>query len=77
MEDRPPPRRRPPDQSDLSHRRIDRVSAKYGFPWGAAKLQLAGWQTARDNHRAQAVYGRVGATRDDRLLYYDLPVQPV
>jgi hypothetical protein len=35
-------------------------SAKCGFPWGAAKLQLAGWQTARDNHRAQAVYGGSG-----------------
>jgi RimJ/RimL family protein N-acetyltransferase len=34
------------------------------------------WQTARDNHRAQAVYARVGATRDDRWLDYDLPVQP-
>jgi GNAT superfamily N-acetyltransferase len=32
------------------------------------------WQTARDNHRAQAVYARVGATRDDRWLDYDLPV---
>jgi GNAT superfamily N-acetyltransferase len=35
------------------------------------------WQTARDNHRAQAVYARVGATRDDRWLDYELPVQPV
>jgi GNAT superfamily N-acetyltransferase len=35
------------------------------------------WQTARDNHRAQALYGRVGATRDDQWLDYDLPVQPV
>jgi GNAT superfamily N-acetyltransferase len=41
---------------------------------GAARLV---WQTARDNHRAQAVYGRVGATRDDRWLDYDLPVRPV
>jgi GNAT superfamily N-acetyltransferase len=38
---------------------------------GATRLV---WQTARDNHRAQAVYGRVGATRDDRWLDYDLPV---
>jgi GNAT superfamily N-acetyltransferase len=38
---------------------------------GAARLV---WQTARDNHRAQAVYARVGATRDDRWLDYDLPV---
>ena len=40
---------------------------------GATRLV---WQTARDNHRAQAVYARVGATRDDRWLDYDLPVQP-
>ena len=41
---------------------------------GATRLV---WQTASDNHRAQAVYARVGATRDDRWLDYDLPVQPV
>jgi GNAT superfamily N-acetyltransferase len=41
---------------------------------GATRLV---WQTARDNHRAQAVYARVGATRDDRWLDYDLPVQPL
>ena len=35
------------------------------------------WQTASDTHRAQAVYARVGATRDDRWLDYELPVQPV
>jgi GNAT superfamily N-acetyltransferase len=38
---------------------------------GATRLV---WQTARDNQRAQAVYARVGATRDDRWLDYDLPV---
>jgi GNAT superfamily N-acetyltransferase len=27
-----------------------------------------------DNHRAQAVYERIGATRDDRWLDYQLPV---
>jgi GNAT superfamily N-acetyltransferase len=32
------------------------------------------WQTAVDNHRAQAVYERIGATRDDRWLDYQLPV---
>jgi GNAT superfamily N-acetyltransferase len=32
------------------------------------------WQTARDNHRAQAFYERVGATRDDGWLDYALPV---
>jgi GNAT superfamily N-acetyltransferase len=30
------------------------------------------WQTARDNHRAQAVYDRVGAERDDRWVDYSL-----
>jgi GNAT superfamily N-acetyltransferase len=32
------------------------------------------WQTAADNHRAQAVYDRIGATREDRWLDYSLPV---
>ena len=41
---------------------------------GATRLV---WQTASDNHRAQALYARVGATRDDRWLDYDLPVQPL
>ena len=40
---------------------------------GATRLV---WQTARDNHRAQAVYARIGATRDDRWLDYQLPVDP-
>jgi len=39
---------------------------------GAAKL---GWQTARDNARAQRVYDRVGATRDDWADYW-LAVTP-
>jgi GNAT superfamily N-acetyltransferase len=34
------------------------------------------WQTARDNHRAQAVYDRIGATREDQWLDYSLPVGP-
>jgi GNAT superfamily N-acetyltransferase len=34
------------------------------------------WQTARDNGRAQALYERIGATRDDRWLDYSLPVEP-
>jgi GNAT superfamily N-acetyltransferase len=34
------------------------------------------WQTARDNRRAQAVYDRLGAARDDRWLDYSLPVAP-
>jgi GNAT superfamily N-acetyltransferase len=32
------------------------------------------WQTARDNYRAQAVYERIGATREDRWLDYGLLV---
>jgi GNAT superfamily N-acetyltransferase len=38
---------------------------------GATELA---WQTARTNDRAQAVYDRVGATRDDRWLDYSLGV---
>jgi GNAT superfamily N-acetyltransferase len=37
---------------------------------GAVALE---WQTAVDNHRAQAVYGRIGAERSDRWLDYTLP----
>ena len=37
---------------------------------GAVSLQ---WQTALDNHRAQAVYDRVGGARRD-WVHYDLPV---
>jgi len=40
---------------------------------GAARLV---WQTASDNGRAQAVYERLGATREDRWLDYELPVVP-
>ena len=38
---------------------------------GATSL---GWQTARDNHRAQAVYERFGGERDDRWLDYSVAV---
>jgi GNAT superfamily N-acetyltransferase len=38
-------------------------------------IELA-WQTARTNLRAQAVYERVGANRDDRWLDYSLSVAP-
>ena len=38
---------------------------------GAVALE---WQTAADNHRAQAVYDRVGGERSDRWLDYVLPV---
>ena len=34
------------------------------------------WQTAVDNHRARAIYERVGATREDRWLDYQLSVDP-
>ena len=34
------------------------------------------WQTAKTNERAQAVYERVGAKRDDRWLDYSLSVAP-
>jgi len=34
------------------------------------------WQTAHDNLRAQKVYDRVGAERDDRWLAYSLGVSP-
>jgi GNAT superfamily N-acetyltransferase len=34
------------------------------------------WQTARDNARAQRVYERLGATRDDDWLDYSLSVRP-
>lgn len=38
---------------------------------GAGSL---GWQTAKDNHRAQAVYERVGAKREEWLDYsLDVP----
>lgn len=37
---------------------------------GAADLT---WQTAKTNERAQSVYGRLGAERDDRWLDYSLP----
>jgi len=40
---------------------------------GATELA---WQTARTNERAQAVYDRVGAKRDDRWLDYSLTVEP-
>jgi GNAT superfamily N-acetyltransferase len=40
---------------------------------GAGSLE---WQTARDNHRAQAVYARVGGERDERWLDYSLAVAP-
>jgi GNAT superfamily N-acetyltransferase len=35
-----------------------------------------GWQTAHDNLRAQKVYDRVGAQRDERWLDYSLTVSP-
>ena len=40
---------------------------------GAVALE---WQTAVDNHRAQAVYERVGGERSDRWLDYTIKLQP-
>jgi GNAT superfamily N-acetyltransferase len=40
---------------------------------GATELA---WQTAHTNARAQAVYDRVGAKRDDRWLDYSVTVEP-
>jgi GNAT superfamily N-acetyltransferase len=40
---------------------------------GATELA---WQTAHTNERAQAVYERVGAKRDDRWLDYSLEIPP-
>jgi GNAT superfamily N-acetyltransferase len=39
---------------------------------GATVLE---WQTAKDNHRAQAVYDRIGGRRSE-WLEYSLPVEP-
>jgi GNAT superfamily N-acetyltransferase len=36
---------------------------------GAKSLE---WQTAKDNHRAQKVYERVGGERDERWLSYSI-----
>jgi GNAT superfamily N-acetyltransferase len=34
------------------------------------------WTTAHDNHRAQKLYDRVGAQRDERWLDYSMTVSP-
>ncbi len=39
---------------------------------GAAELA---WQTAKDNHRAQKVYDRIGSSRSDHWLDYSLPTR--
>ena len=39
---------------------------------GAVALE---WQTAADNHRAQAVYDRVGGERSDRWLDYAITIR--
>jgi GNAT superfamily N-acetyltransferase len=39
--------------------------------YGAVSLD---WTTARDNHRAQRLYERVGARRDERWVDYSLDV---
>jgi GNAT superfamily N-acetyltransferase len=47
---------------------VDEARAK-----GATSL---GWQTAKDNHRAQRLYDRVGATRSE-WVDYSLAVKPL
>jgi GNAT superfamily N-acetyltransferase len=46
---------------------VERCAAR-----GAKRLE---WQTAVDNHRAQAVYDRIGGQRSDRWLDYGLDVE--
>ena len=41
-----------------------------------ARRQLARVADGPDNHRAQAVYERVGGERDERWLDYSLEVSP-
>ena len=36
---------------------------------GGSVARRLGWQTAKDNHRAQAVYERVGGRREEWLDY--------
>jgi GNAT superfamily N-acetyltransferase len=45
---------------------VERCAAR-----GARRLE---WQTAVDNHRAQAVYDRVGGQRSDRWVDYGLDI---
>jgi ribosomal protein S18 acetylase RimI-like enzyme len=40
---------------------------------GVASLD---WTTAHDNHRAQRLYDRIGAKRDERWVDYSLAVSP-
>ena len=39
-------------------------------------ITVLDWTTAHDNHRAQRLYDRIGAGRDDRWLDYSLAVSP-
>ena len=48
-------------------RRADRASAWSAA--GRAARPRSGWQTAKDNHRAQAVYERVGGKREEWVDY--------
>jgi GNAT superfamily N-acetyltransferase len=43
---------------------------------GQRDISELGWQTAHDNIRAQKLYERVGAQRDERWLDYSLTVSP-
>jgi GNAT superfamily N-acetyltransferase len=44
---------------------VAEIARRHGAP-------VVEWLTAPDNHRAQKVYDRVGARRDDRWLDYEL-----
>ena len=52
-------------------RRSSTACAERSREHGATSLD---WQTARDNERAQAVYERIGARRDERWVDYSLGV---
>ena len=58
----------------IRRRRLDALIAECAARCRERGATELAWQTARTNERAQAVYDRVGATRDDRWLDYSLEV---
>ena len=52
-------------------RALLQAAAAHARAAGAARLELS---TARDNHRAQALYASLGWQRDDVFLHYALPL---
>jgi GNAT superfamily N-acetyltransferase len=54
----------------------DALIAECAERCGARGATELAWQTAHTNVRAQSVYDRVGAKRDDRWLDYSLSVAP-